>query len=63
MTQAVIKAGLRSAVAAHPGARISGKAHNVAPATPTQPSTNHRVTTQSPSSGRPSAAVSQGMKA
>ena len=62
-TGATMSTGLASTSAAHQPRRSSGKAQNVAATSPTDPITSHSVTTQSPSSGRRSAAESHGMNA
>ncbi|MCA1843312.1 MAG: hypothetical protein LC792_09015 [Actinobacteria bacterium] len=62
MNAAATTAGLTSSVAAHQPRRSSGKATKVETIRPAIPSTIHRVTIQSPASGRAAAAVSQGTR-
>jgi hypothetical protein len=62
-TGATMRTGFASTSAAHHPRRSSGKAQNVVATSATEPITSHSVTTQSPSSGRNTAAESQGMNA
>jgi len=63
MIDATTRAGFTRTAAAHQPRRNSGNAQNVAAMSPTVPTTNHKVTTQSPRIGRRSAALSHGTSA